>query len=79
MRIVQHKGAPKELGKDPVETIGLSNPPPNVQTDVVVAGSPPTLKSEKAAEISHAHNQQRPPKNIPAPVHSHNIQQPRKQ
>jgi len=78
MRIVQHKGSPKELGKDPVETIGLSNPPPNLQTEVVVSGSPPTLKSERAAEINQAHNEQRPAKTFAAATHAHNIQQPRK-
>lgn len=34
MRIVQHKTPNTERpAKDPVEVIGLSNPPPTVQTD----------------------------------------------
>lgn len=35
MRIVQHKTPNTERpGKDPVEVIGYSNPPPNIQSDV---------------------------------------------
>lgn len=79
MRIVQHKSPPTVLGKDPVETIGLSNPAPNVQTnDVVTANSEkPSTRHEHTVEVQHTHFKE-PTKNVPAPIHNHQIQQPRK-
>lgn len=79
MRIVQHKTPGKELGKDPIETIGLSNPPPNVQTnDVVTTNSEKSSnKHEHSVEVQHTHFQ-KPAKTVPAAIHSHPIQQPRK-
>lgn len=78
MRIVQHKSPATVLGKDPVETIGLSNPPPNIQgNDVVSLNSEKSTKHEHTVEVQHTHFQ-KPTKNIPAPIHTHQIQQPRK-
>lgn len=79
MRIVQHKSPSTVLGKDPVETIGLSNPPPNIQTsDAVETNSEKlTTKHEHTHEVQHTHFQ-KPAKNVPAAIHNHPIQQPRK-
>ncbi|XP_063707954.1 death-associated protein 1 [Culicoides brevitarsis] len=74
MRIVQHKSTNAERpGKDPVEVIGLSNPAPAVQTDVVATSKDTHNVSHK----EHPAHHQKPVQNVPKPV-VHNIQQPQK-
>uniref|UniRef100_U5EXB4 Death-associated protein 1 n=1 Tax=Corethrella appendiculata TaxID=1370023 RepID=U5EXB4_9DIPT len=79
MRIVQHKTSSNHSspGKDPVEVIGYSNPPPNVQTGELVSQTT-TQREHHSIEESQAAHHAKPPKavNNHAPVN--HIQQPRK-
>lgn len=78
MRIVQHKTpATERPAKDPVEVIGLSNPPPNVNTGEVAQAASSTKHSDHSVEASQVAHAQKPP----AVVHNkpvNHIQQPRK-
>uniref|UniRef100_T1DJ69 Putative death-associated protein 1 n=1 Tax=Psorophora albipes TaxID=869069 RepID=T1DJ69_9DIPT len=78
MRIVQHKTPNAERpAKDQVEIIGLSNPPPNVNTGEVVQSATGTKVNEHSVEASQVAHSQKPPAPVPQrPVN--NIQQPRK-
>lgn len=76
MRIVQHKTPNNErAAKDPVEIVGLSQPGPNIQGDVVLSSSPNS--NHQSIEASQAAHHHKPPQSIPnKPMN--NIQQPRK-
>jgi hypothetical protein len=77
MRIVQHKTAHATPGKDPVEMVGLSNPPPNVQSEVAALSTSPNTKSHsiEASQVAH-HKIEKPQVHAKPTMH---IQQPRKQ
>ncbi|KFB50134.1 AGAP011832-PA-like protein [Anopheles sinensis] len=78
MRIVQHKNpATERPAKDPVEVIGLSNPPPNVNTGEVAQAASSTKHSDHSVEASQVAHAQKPPAVVPNKPVNH-IQQPRK-
>uniref|UniRef100_A0A2M3Z1I1 Death-associated protein 1 n=1 Tax=Anopheles braziliensis TaxID=58242 RepID=A0A2M3Z1I1_9DIPT len=77
MRIVQHKTPSNDRpAKDPVEVIGLSNPPPNVNTGEVAQAAPSSKSVEHSVESQVAHAQKPPAAVHQKPVN--HIQQPRK-
>lgn len=78
MRIVQHKTPNAERpAKDPVEVIGLSNPPPNVNTGEVVQSAANNKHSDHSVEASQVAHAQKPAVHVPQKAVNH-IQQPRK-
>lgn len=78
MRIVQHKTPNAERpAKDPVEVIGLSNPPPNVNTGEVVQNAASNKHNEHSVEASQVAHAQKPAVQVPQKA-VNNIQQPRK-